>query len=63
MLEAVAQVREDDPYEAAKKLNEFSGAPIPQPLCGLDKKPVRFDKVIEKVEIENFVLEKAKSGL
>lgn len=63
VLEAVAQVREDDPYEAAKKLSEFSGAPVPQPLCGLDKKPVRFDKVIEKGEIENFVLEKAKGGL
>ena len=59
MLEAVSGKREDDPYKAAKILCELTAAEIPEPLNDLDKKQVRFTQVIDKSEIDKFVLDRA----
>lgn len=57
VYEAVSGSRVDDAYEAARKLNEFTMVEIPEPLQGLQDKQVRFTRVIDKSEIENFVVE------
>ena len=59
VLEAVSGKREDDPYKAAKILCELTAAEIPEPLNDLDKKQVRFTQVIDKSEIDKFVLDRA----
>ncbi len=50
----------EDAFKAAKKLESYSGEEVPVPLRDLDKKQVRFDKVIDKSQIENEVLEYVK---
>ena len=59
VLEAVEDKMENDPYKAAKELSESTATEIPEPLCGLDERPVRFTKVIDKSEIDEFVLKEA----
>ena len=61
VLEAVDGRRESDPYKAAKELSELTATEIPEPLKGLDQRAVRFTKVIDKSEIDEFVLKEALS--
>ena len=61
VLEAADGRREDDPYKAAKDLSELTATEIPEPLKGLDQRAVRFTKVIDKSEIDEFVLKEALS--
>ncbi len=46
----------DDAKKAAKKLFSFSGEEVPVPLAELDKKQVRFTKIIDKADIADEVL-------
>ena len=46
----------DDAQKATKKLRAYTGEDTPIPLTDLDKKQVRFTKVIAKEDIENEVL-------
>ncbi|MEG2561182.1 MAG: threonine synthase [Clostridia bacterium] len=56
VYEAVNFERIEDAFKASKKLYSFSGEQIPLPLKGLNEKPIRFDDVIEKDEIEKVVV-------
>ncbi len=47
-----------DEYEQVAHLAEVSGLPIPQSLAALKDKPVRFSEVIEKQNMESYVLTK-----
>jgi threonine synthase len=47
-----------DEYEQVAHLAEVSGLPIPQSLAALKDKPVRFSEVIEKTDMESYVLKK-----
>lgn len=47
----------DDAFKAGKKLEAYSGEEIPEPLSDLDKKTVRFSKVIAKEDIQKEVLD------
>ncbi len=59
VLEAIegAQSAADE-YEQVAHLAEVSGLPIPQSLAALKDKPVRFSEVIEKQNMESYVLTK-----
>lgn len=46
----------DDAKKATKKLFSFSGEEVPVPLAELDKKQVRFTKIIDKADIADEVL-------
>ena len=43
--------------ELIEKLASFTGNAAPAPLCGLDKRPVRFETVIEKQAMKQAVTE------
>ena len=59
VLEAIegAQSAADE-YEQVAHLAEVSGLPIPQSLAALKDKPVRFSEVIDKADMESYVLKK-----
>ena len=59
VLEAIegAQSAADE-YEQVAHLAEVSGLPVPQSLAALKDKPVRFSEVIEKNDMESYVLKK-----
>ena len=50
----------EDAFKASKKLHGFTGEEIPEPLSNLDKKQVRFTKIVDKADIESVVLEYVK---
>ena len=57
VLEAITGKRVDDAFKATDMLEEMSAVEIPEPLKGLKDRQVRFDKVIDKADIEQEVLE------
>lgn len=59
VLEAIegAQSAADE-YEQVAHLAEVSGLPVPQSLAALKDKPVRFSEVIDKADMESYVLKK-----
>lgn len=56
VYEAITGEHEEDAFKATDKLEEISGVEIPEPLKGLKSRKVRFDKVIDKADIEKEVL-------
>ena len=59
VLEAIEGAKSAaDEYEQVAHLAEVSGLPIPQSLAALKDKPVRFSEVIEKTDMESYVLKK-----
>lgn len=48
--------RASDEFSALDELCDYSGAPIPYPLRGLDKKKIRFDKVIKKEDMKSDII-------
>lgn len=56
VYEAVSGKRIDDAYKATDMLEEISAQPIPEPLRGLKNRKVRFNKVIDRKDIESEVL-------
>lgn len=60
VLEATASTKEDDAFKAIKKLEAFTAAEIPDGIRSLKEKPVRFNKVVEKSEINEAVLDEIK---
>lgn len=56
VYEAVNSTKMNDAFKATKKLASFSGMDIPEPLIDLDRRPIRFDDVIEKDQIAEKVL-------
>ena len=57
VYEAITGERENDAFEATKKLNEETALDIPEPLQGLKTKAVRFNDVIPKEDVAKAVLE------
>lgn len=57
VYEAITGEREDDAFEATKKLNEETALEIPEPLQGLKTKAVRFNDVIPKEDVAKAVLQ------
>ncbi len=45
----------DDPFETAELLSAYTGVPIPQQISGLKEAPVRFEGVLEKTELKDWV--------
>ncbi|MDE5563632.1 MAG: threonine synthase, partial [Oscillospiraceae bacterium] len=59
VLEAIEGAQSaDDEYEQVAHLAEVSGLPVPQSLAALKDKPVRFSEVIDKADMESYVLKK-----
>ncbi len=59
VLEAIEGVQSTaDEYEQVAHLAEVSGLPVPQSLAALKDKPVRFSEVIDKADMESYVLKK-----
>lgn len=56
VYQALTATRIDDALKASQKLESFTGTEVPQPLEGLESKPVRFTQVIEKEQIDEVVL-------
>ncbi len=57
VLEAIeGEVKAEDEYEMVSRLNEVSGLAIPQSLADLKDKAVRFSDVINKNDMEAYVL-------
>lgn len=50
-----------DELSALGELSELTGVPVPMPLSGLEARPVRFVRTIEKDDMENATLEFAKA--
>lgn len=57
VLSALSQDSDLSDLEALKKLSKFSNLEIPKPLQNLDKKGVRFDKVLKNASIKDKILE------
>lgn len=57
VLSALSQDNDLSDLEALKKLSKFSNLEIPKPLQNLDKKEVRFDKVLKNASIKDKILE------
>lgn len=57
VLLALSQDNDLSDLEALKKLSKFSNLEIPKPLQNLDKKEVRFDKVLKNASIKDKILE------
>ncbi|MDE6372713.1 MAG: threonine synthase, partial [Clostridia bacterium] len=60
VYDALAEDYIEDAQKATKKLHSYTGEEVPEPLAELDKKPVRFTKVIAKQDIEKEILEYIK---
>ena len=57
VYEAITGERENDAFEATRKLNEETALEIPEPLQGLKEKEVRFNDVIDKNDVAKAVLD------
>lgn len=57
VLDALGEKTDETGVELIEKLAAFTGKAAPAPLCGLDKRPVRFETVIEKQAMKQAVLE------
>lgn len=59
VLEAIENAESNaDEYAQVAHLAEISGLPVPQSLADLQNKAVRFSEVIQKEDMENYVLKK-----
>ncbi len=56
VYEAISGERVEDAKKATKKLYSFSGEEVPEPLADLDKKQIRFTKIIDREKIADEVL-------
>lgn len=57
VLDALGKKSDASGVELIEKLAFFTGNAAPAPLCGLDKRPVRFETVIEKQAMKQAVTE------
>ncbi len=57
VLDALGEKTYASGVELIEKLESFTGNAAPAPLCGLDKRPVRFETVIEKQAMKQAVTE------
>ena len=57
VLRAIGAEAEGSGTQLIDTLSEFTGTQVPRPLAGLDKREVRFDRVVEKKEMPSAVLE------
>lgn len=57
VLDALGEKTDASGVELIEKLASFTGKAAPAPLCGLDKRPVRFETVIEKQAMKQAVTE------
>lgn len=57
VLDALGEKTDASGVELIEKLASFTGNEAPAPLCGLDKRPVRFETVIEKQAMKQAVTE------
>lgn len=57
VLDALGEKTDASGVELTEKLASFTGNAAPAPLCGLDKRPVRFETVIEKQAMKQAVTE------
>lgn len=55
VLDALGEKTDASGVELIEKLASFTGSTAPAPLCGLDKRPVRFETVIEKQAMKQAV--------
>ena len=55
VLSALGESKDADEFELVDKLAEVSKLPVPASLAALKNKAVRFDKVIDKTEMKEFV--------
>lgn len=55
VLDALGEKTDASGVELIEKLASFAGIAAPAPLCGLDKRPVRFETVIEKQAMKQAV--------
>ena len=60
VYQAITKKVDDDAFNASKKLEFTTAAPIPEQIASLKSKEVRFTKVIDREDIENAVLEFVK---
>ncbi|MCR4677059.1 MAG: threonine synthase [Sphaerochaetaceae bacterium] len=60
VLKALGQSEEGNCFDLLRRLNGYTGVPVPQNLKNLEGKKVRFNKSIEKNEINDFVLSTLK---
>ncbi|MDE6776376.1 MAG: threonine synthase, partial [Oscillospiraceae bacterium] len=59
VLEAIENAESNaDEYAQVAHLAEISGLPVPQSLADLQNKAVRFSEVIQKEDMEDYVLKK-----
>ncbi len=56
VYDAVAGEYVEDAKKATKKLHSFTGEEVPEPLADLDKKEIRFTKIIDKNDIADEVI-------
>lgn len=56
VYEAISGKKIEDAFEASERLSEETGEEIPEPLCGLKQREVRFEEVIDRKEIANKVV-------
>lgn len=57
VLDALGEKTDASGVELIEKLASFTGNAVSAPLCGLDKRPVRFETVIEKQAMKQAVTE------
>ena len=57
VLSAIGKDTDKDEFDLVDELAECSKLPVPQSLAALKSKSVRFDKVIDKTEMKDFVFE------
>lgn len=57
VLDALGEKTDASGVELIEKLASFAGIAAPAPLCGLNKRPVRFETVIEKQAMKQAVTE------
>ena len=57
VLSAIGMDTGKDEFELVEQLAECSKLPVPDSLAALKTKKVRFDKVIDKSDMKNFVFE------
>ena len=58
VLVSLGEVRPEDDLMALEMLSKATGTEIPSPLSGIDKREIRFKKIIEK---ENMISEVASA--
>ncbi len=57
VLSAIGKGTDKDEFELVGELSQCSKLPVPQSLAALKDKSVRFDKVIDKTEMKDFVFD------